>query len=103
MEGPLKKLRELCKSRYKTPYQSLGTCTILKVTQHAAWLSNESKYSKLKNDYRNTTDIIRLTEVCGKVLSGKSVYKYVKTVKVCNNDKVANLGEVWTRFALKVC
>ena len=49
----------------------------VKVTQHAAYWSNGSKYSKLKK----TIEIqpTRLTEVCGKVLSEKNAYKSVKT------------------------
>ena len=55
----------------------------IKVTQHAAWWSNGSKYSKLKK----TIEIqqVRLTEICGKVLSEKNAYKSVKTALLLSN------------------
>ena len=42
----------------------------VKVTQQAAKWSNESKYSKLKKTIE--IQIVRLTEVCGKLLSEKN-------------------------------
>ena len=43
-----------------------GKVTVLIVTQHAAYWSYGSKYSKLKKTIE--IQIVRLTEVCGKVL-----------------------------------
>ena len=54
-----------------------GGYSLYKVTQHAALGSNESKYSKLKTSIK--MQLVRLTEVCGKVLSEKNAYKSVKT------------------------
>ena len=51
-----------------------------KVTQHTALLSYESKYSKLKKTIE--IQLVRLTEVCGKVLSEKYAYKSVKTASL---------------------
>ena len=47
-----------------------GICPGVKVTQQAALLSNESKYSKLKKLIE--IQLVRLTEVCGKVLSERN-------------------------------
>ena len=43
------------------------------MTQHAALWSYKSKYSKLKKNLE--IHLVRLTEVCGKVLSEKYAYK----------------------------
>ena len=46
-------------------------------------LSNESKYSKLNKT--TETQLVRPTEVCGKVLSEKNIYKSVKTALLLSN------------------
>ena len=55
----------------------------LKVTKHAAKRSNGSKYSKLKKTKQ--IQLLRLTEVCGKVLSDKNANKSVKTALLLSN------------------
>ena len=57
---------------------------IVKVTQQAAKWSNESKYYKL---HEKTLEIqlVRPTEVCGKVLSEINGYKSVKTALLLSN------------------
>ena len=47
--------------------------SLLKVTQHAAWWSDESKYSKPKKNIE--IQLVRPTEVCGEVLSETNAYK----------------------------
>ena len=59
------------------------TLPFLKVTQHAAKWSYRSKYSKLKKTIE--IQLVRLTEVCGKVLSEKNTYKSVKTALLLFN------------------
>ena len=54
-----------------------------KVTQHAAWWAYGSIYSKLKKTIE--IHLIRLTEVCDKVLSEKYTYKSVKTALLFSN------------------
>ena len=56
---------------------------IIKVTQHTALWSNETKYTKLKKNVE--IQLFRLTEVCGKVLSEKNGYKFVKTALLLSN------------------
>ena len=46
-------------------------------------LSNESKYSKLNKT--TETQLVRPIEVCGKVLSEKTIYKSVKTALLLSN------------------
>ena len=53
------------------------------MTQHAAKWSNGSKYSKLKKTIEIL--LVRLTEVCGKVLIEKNAYKSVKTALLFSN------------------
>ena len=53
------------------------------MTQHAAWWSYRSKYSKLKK--AKEINLVRLTEVCGKVLSEKYAYKSVKAALLLSN------------------
>ena len=53
------------------------------MTQHAAYWSNESKYSKLKKTLE--IQLVRLTEVCGKILSEKNAYRTVKTALLLSN------------------
>ena len=64
--------------------QSEYGCPIpVKVTQHAAYWPYGSKYSKLKKTIE--VHLVRLTEVCGKVLSEKYAYKSVKTALLLSN------------------
>ena len=56
---------------------------VVKVTQHAAYWSHGSKYSKLKKTIG--IQLVRLTEVCVKVLSEKNGYKSVKTALLLSN------------------
>ena len=53
------------------------------MTQHAASWSNGSKYSKLKRTIE--IQLVRLTEVCGEVLSEKNAYKYFKSALLLSN------------------
>ena len=46
-------------------------------------LCNESKYSKLNTT--TETQLVRPTEVCGKVLSETNIYKSVKTALLLSN------------------
>ena len=55
----------------------------VKVTQHAAQWSYGSKYSKLKKTIE--IQLVRPTEVCGKVLSEIYAYKSVKTALLLSN------------------
>ena len=61
----------------------LAPFNIIKVTQHAAKWSNVSNYSKLKKTIE--IQIVKLTKVCGKVLTKKNAYKSVKTVLLLSN------------------
>ena len=60
----------LTKTSDHVTYRDWTAFISLKVTQHAAKWSNGSKYSKLKKTIE--IQLVRLTEVCGKVLSEKN-------------------------------
>ena len=53
------------------------------MTQHAAQWPNESIIFKTEKQLE--TQLVRLTEVCGKLLSEKSAYKSVKTALLLSN------------------